>query len=135
MPRPAPPPELTRAALERFLTLYAAGAYFDAHEALEVAWRRSDAPPMPVLQGLIQWAVAFEHHRRGNAHGARVLLARAWSRLGGAPDDGGGLGLDLVPLKAAHGRLARALAAWDAGGGRPVLVAPPITGRGAGPDH
>lgn len=84
---------------------------------------------MPLLQGLIQWAVAFEHHRRGNAHGARVLLGRAWSRLAPAPDDA--LGLDLRPLKAAAPGLAAALAGWDAGGPRPALAPPPVRRRTA----
>ena len=111
-------------ALREFRRLYSAGRFFDAHEALEVVWRRSPEPPMPFLQGLIQWAVAFEHHRRGNAHGARVLLERAWSRLAGAPEDD--LGVDLSACRAAHPALAAAFARWEAGGPRPDLRAPPI---------
>ncbi len=90
-----PPPQLAE-----FVALYRAGRFFDAHEVLEEVWRRSDELPMRFLQGLIQWAVAFEHHRRGNAHGARVLLGRAWSRLGDAPE--GYMGLDLSAWRAAQ---------------------------------
>ena len=104
-----PPPQLAE-----FVALYRAGRFFDAHEVLEEAWRRSDELPMSFLQGLIQWAVAFEHHRRGNAHGARVLLDRAWSRLAGAPD--GYMGLDLSAWRAAQPVLADAFAGWEAGG-------------------
>jgi DUF309 family protein family protein len=114
-----PPPEL-----DEYLRLYAAGRYFDAHEALEQAWRRSPIARMEFLQGLIQWSVAFEHHRRGNAHGARVLLERAWRRLRDAPP--GYMGLDLEPLRAARPALAAAFAAWEAGGPRPAAPAPPI---------
>lgn len=114
-----PPPEL-----DDFLRLYASGRYWDAHEALEAAWRRSDEPRMRFLQGPIQWAVAFEHHRRGNAHGARALLERAWSRLRWAPD--GYMGLDLAPLRAAQPGLAAAFAAWEAGGPRPEVTPPPV---------
>lgn len=114
-----PPPQLVA-----YVALYRAGRFFDAHEVLEEVWRRSPEPPMPFLQGLIQWAVAFEHHRRGNAHGARVLLDRAWSRLGDAPD--GYLGLDLSAWRAARPALARAFARWDAGGPRPEVRAPAL---------
>lgn len=110
------------AALAEFARLYAAGRYFDAHEALEVVWRRSDALPMRFLQGLIQWSVAFEHHRRGNPHGARVLLDRALANLADAPP--GYMGVDISAWRAAAGSLRRAFAAWDAGGRRPEVVAP-----------
>jgi predicted metal-dependent hydrolase len=120
-----PPPEL-----DEFLRLYREGRFFDAHEALEAAWRRSDDPRMRFLQGLIQWAVAFEHHRRGNAHGARVLLERSWSRLRDAPGDA--MGLDLVALRARHPALRRAFAEWEAGGARPPVSAPPIARRAPG---
>jgi hypothetical protein len=79
---------------------------------------------MRFLQGLIQWAVAFEHHRRGNAHGARVLLERAWSRLGDAPD--GAMGLDLSACRADRPALAAAFTRWEAGGPRPDVAPPPI---------
>ncbi|MGD9697029.1 MAG: DUF309 domain-containing protein [Thermoleophilia bacterium] len=122
------PPE----QMDEFLGLYAAGRFFDAHEALEAAWRRSPDPRMQFLQGLIQWAVAFEHHRRGNPHGARVLLERAWSRIGDAPP--AALGLDLAACRAAHPSLAASFAAWEAGGPRPAVDAPPIR-RLAPPPH
>jgi predicted metal-dependent hydrolase len=115
----APPPQLAR-----YVALYRAGRFFDAHEVLEEAWRRSDEPPMSFLHGLIQWAVAFEHYRRGNAHGARVLLERAWSRLRDAPD--GYMGLDLSDWRVAQPALAEAFARWEAGGPRPSVAPPPI---------
>lgn len=111
-------------ALDRFLIHYDAGEYFDAHEALEEIWRRSDDALMQLLHGLIQLAVAMEHWRRGNPRGARVLLDRAWSRLERA--DGGMLGLDLEPVRRAQPGLRAALVAWEAGGPRPELVAPGV---------
>jgi predicted metal-dependent hydrolase len=111
-------------ALTDFLDHYAGGRFFDAHEVLEGAWRRSDDPRMRFLQGLIQWAVAFEHHRRGNAHGARALLDRAMDNLGAGPP--GSMGLDLSACRAAAPRMRRAFAAWEAGAARPRLSAPPI---------
>ena len=117
-------------ALTGFLAHYAAGRCFDAHEVLEGAWRRSDDPPMRFLQGLIQWAVALEHHRRGNAHGARVLLDRAIANLAAGPP--GSMGLDLSACRSAAPRMRRAFAAWEAGAGRPPLSAPPIVRAAAG---
>lgn len=114
------PPE----QLDGFIALYGCGRFFDAHEVLEEVWTRSPEPRMQFLQGLIQWAVAFEHHRRGNAHGARVLLERAWIRIGPVPE--GALGLDLSAWRAAHAGLAASFATWEAGGERPDVPAPPI---------
>lgn len=125
-------PRARTAALDAFIAHYAAGRWFDAHEVLEQAWRRSDRPPMPFLQGLIQWAVALEHHRRGNAHGARALADRALRNLAGAPP--GYLGVDLAACRAAAPGIRAAFARWEAGGPRPEVVAPPIPPRGEDPD-
>ena len=95
-----------------------------------MVWRRSDAPDMRVLQGLIQWAVALEHHRRGNAHGARALLDRATANLALARP--GHLDLDLSGCRAAAPALRRAFIAWEDGGARPQIAAPPIRRRGGG---
>lgn len=113
-----------RAALVRFAALYGAGRYFDAHEELETVWRRSPDPRMRFLQGLIQWAVAFEHHRRGNAHGARALLDRSLDNLASAPP--GELGVDISAWRAAAPGLRAAFVAWERGGARPEVDAPPI---------
>lgn len=125
---PGDPP---RAALARFAALYAQGRYFDAHEELETVWLRSPERPMRFLQGLIQWAVAFEHHRRGNAHGSRALLDRALGNLAGAPD--GYMDVDLSALRAAAPALRRAFARWEEGGPRPEVAAPPIVTVAAAP--
>jgi len=110
--------------LDAFLSLYADGRYWDAHEALEAVWRRSPAPDMVVLHGLIQWAVAMEHVRRGNPRGARRLLVKSWAKLEPAPSDA--LGLDLRPLRAAQPDVAAALARWEAGGPAPAAPPPQI---------
>jgi len=125
-------PRTREAALDAFLEHYSAGRWFDAHEVLEAAWRRSDDPPMPFLQGLIQWAVSLEHHRRGNAHGARALIDRALRNLAGAPP--GHLGIDLTACRAAARGLRAAFAEWEAGGPRPEIAAPAIPPRGEAPD-
>ncbi len=83
---------------------------------------------MPFLQGLIQWAVAFEHHRRGNAHGARVLLGPRLEPAGATPPRAT-WALDLSAWRAAHPALAEAFARWEAGGPRPARRAPARWGR------
>lgn len=128
--RDATDPRGREAALDAFLAHYDAGRWFDAHEVLEQAWRRSDEPPMPFLQGLIQWAVALEHHRRGNAHGARALADRALRNLAGAPP--GYLGIDLAACRAAAPGIREAFARWEGGGPRPEVAAPPIRRSAAG---
>ncbi len=119
--------------LGEFLELYAAGRFFEAHEVLEGAWRRSPEAPMPFLQGLIQWAVSLEHHRRGNAHGARVLLERAMRNLAHAP--AGSLGIDISACHAAAPGLRRSFGRWEDGGARPAVDPPPIRRRREGDDR
>jgi uncharacterized protein len=115
------------AALRAFADLYAAGRFFDAHETLELVWRRSPDPDMRMLQGLIQWAVAWEHHRRGNAHGARVLLERSLANMAAGPP--GDLGMDVDACRAAAPALHAAFTAWERGGPRPRIAPPPLAPR------
>jgi HEAT repeat protein len=56
-------------------------AWFEAHEAIEDAWRPARGPRRQRLQGLIQGAVAFEHLRRGNPRGAWGQWTKARARL------------------------------------------------------
>jgi len=73
---------------------------------------------MLAYQGLIQWAVAFEHARRGNLPGAASLLAKALPKLTAAD-----VGLDLAPCLAAAPALAERFAGGVHG---PPPPAPPI---------
>ena len=82
------------------LDLFNDSRFFDAHEALEDAWR-SVARGLALrrhLQGLVQVAVALHHESTGNLIGARSVLERALRNLNGAdrsfPD------LDLEQLRA-----------------------------------
>src|ERR1035441_6489754 len=82
------------------LDLFNDSSFFDAHEALEDAWR-SVARGLALrrhLQGLVQVAVALHHESTGNLIGARSVLERALRNLNGAdrsfPD------LDLEQLRA-----------------------------------
>ena len=71
MRQPKPQP------LEEAARLWRAGAYWEAHEALETLWRKAAGEERCFLQGLIQLAAALEARRRGHAEGARRNLAKA----------------------------------------------------------
>jgi uncharacterized protein len=44
--------------------------YFEAHEALETAWRKEPGPIRELYQGILQLGVGYFHIRRGNIPGA-----------------------------------------------------------------
>ncbi len=82
------PPEL-----ERFVELFNAGAYWDAHEALEGLWRATPPPLRDLYHGLIQAAAAMVHWQRHNNHGMRVLHGKAKVKLLPHRPNGAGLAL------------------------------------------
>ena len=63
-----PPP------LARFVELFNRGEYWESHEALEDAWRSTGSG---FYQGLILYASAFVHARRGTRHGILAQLEKA----------------------------------------------------------
>jgi len=68
-------------SLERGLELIRAGAYFEAHEALEDEWRAAPEAERDFLQGLVHVAVAWHHAARANRPGCERQLAKAERRL------------------------------------------------------
>lgn len=68
-------------SFERGLELIRAGAFFDAHEALEEEWRAAPEPERDFLQGLVHVAVAWYQAGRGNRPGCERQLAKAARRL------------------------------------------------------
>ncbi|MBZ5648567.1 MAG: DUF309 domain-containing protein [Acidobacteriia bacterium] len=99
---------LDRRKIDEGLALFNAGKFYDAHEALEDAWREMSGDDRRFLQGLIQVAAAFHHYSTGNPTGARSLLARGASQLDDAPDVF--LGVSMPPLRAALRQWQAALA-------------------------
>lgn len=73
-------------------------AWYQAHDAFEELWQETIGPDRPLLQALVQIAVAHVHLERGNSRGATVLLGEALGRL--TPCDNRALGLDLQALRA-----------------------------------
>jgi predicted metal-dependent hydrolase len=60
-------------------------------------WHETQGPLRPVLQALLQIAVAHIHLERGNLKGATVLLGEGLGRL--APCGEAALGIDLAVLR------------------------------------
>jgi len=85
------------------IALFNAGEFFEAHEALEDAWRESTGEERRFLQGLVQVAVGLHHHSTGNLIGAKSVLARALENLRPYPDKHHGI--EVATLR-------RALAPW-----------------------
>ena len=71
-----PPPELLH-SIEQFN----AGEFFEQHETLELLWRATPSPIRGLYHGILQVGVGFHHWRRGNFHGASVLLEEGIERL------------------------------------------------------
>jgi len=101
---------------QRGIDLFNRGEFFNAHEMLEDVWRTAPGEERKFLQGLIQVAVAFHHHSRGNVAGARSVLARARKNLARYPDHFAGV--HLAELCAA---LAQCQVALDNGTSPPAL--------------
>ena len=57
------------------------GLPFQAHEALEAAWKASAEPQRAAWQGMAQLAVALTHRLRGNEVGAARLAERGRMNL------------------------------------------------------
>ena len=81
----------------RGLELFNAGEFFEAHEALETAWRDEPGAVRELYRGILQIAVAYYHIQRGNYRGASKMFARSRTWL--APFPGQCCGIDLAGLR------------------------------------
>ena len=95
--------------------------WYEAHDAFEELWQETIGADRPLLQALVQIAVAHVHLERGNDRGATVLLGEALGRL--APCEDGSLGLDLNALRAT---VAARLASLQRGDGPDALANLPL---------
>lgn len=84
--------------LREAVRLFNAGDWYACHDGLEELWHETQGPMRPVLQGLLQIAVAELHHERGNRRGATVLMGEGLGRL--EPCGDVALGIALEPLRA-----------------------------------
>ncbi|KEF43459.1 MAG: hypothetical protein ER33_01565 [Cyanobium sp. CACIAM 14] len=72
--------------------------WYACHDGFEELWHETQGPMRPVLQGLLQIAVAELHLERANRRGATVLMGEGLGRLRRCDDQS--LGLSLAPLRA-----------------------------------
>ncbi len=84
----APLPEALAERAAQGVSLYNAGRYWEAHEALEAVWRAARPPERDRWQGLILAAAAMLHRERGNRHGLVTQGGRALRKLAGPPPAG-----------------------------------------------
>ena len=83
------------AALREFVSLFNRGEFWESHEVLEGPWRKGRSD---FLQGLILFASAWVHVRRGNPRGIAAQLRKAERRL--SPYRPAYLGVDVDGLLA-----------------------------------
>lgn len=77
--------------------LFNRGEWYACHDGFEALWHETQGPMRPVLQGILQIAVAQLHLERGNHRGAVMLLGEGLGRLACIGPEALGLALD--PLK------------------------------------
>jgi predicted metal-dependent hydrolase len=68
------------------LRLFNAGKYFEAHEALEIAWLEERGKVRDLYRGILQVGVAYLHITRGNYAGAIKVHDRSVKWLKSWPD-------------------------------------------------
>jgi hypothetical protein len=95
------------AALHDFLELHRRGEHWESHEVLEGPWRATGSS---FYQGLILYASAWVHWKRGNAHGVEAQLGKTLDRLEGYPDSYLGIDVEAVRI---HCREVRGLVRSD----------------------
>jgi predicted metal-dependent hydrolase len=105
--------------LQQAIDLFNSGEWYACHDGLEELWHETQGPMRPVLQGLLQIAVAHLHLERGNRHGATVLMGEGLGRLAGSGE--AALGVHLSPLRDRVSALLTALQS----GGDPTQLPPP----------
>jgi predicted metal-dependent hydrolase len=71
-----------RAEYKRGLALARRGAYFEAHEAFELAWRAADSGERDFFQALVHAVVFAYQTGRGRTVGAERQRLKALRRLG-----------------------------------------------------
>lgn len=81
------------------VSLFNQGEWYACHDGFEELWHETVGPSRPVLQGILQIAVAHLHLDRGNLRGATVLMGEGLGRLQSCGIEA--LGLDLGKLRAA----------------------------------
>ena len=101
---PAPDPSIVEPSYQRGLELARAGAFFEAHEAFEEAWRACEQSERDFFQGLVHVVVSAYQEVRGRPVARERQRVKALRRLAAyAPAHRGlDVGLLLAALEAAE---------------------------------
>lgn len=97
------------AAARQGIALFNAGAYFEAHEELELAWKADEGAGRELYRAILQVAVAYLQIERGNFRGALKMFLRVRQWL--APLPAVCRGVDVADLRAGVEQAQRALEA------------------------
>jgi uncharacterized protein len=101
MPKEPKEPELDEEsdrALDRGISEFNSGKFFECHDTLEEIWHGTRGAARDFLQGLIQIAVGFYHLGNANTTGGRSQFEKALAKLTPYPRQY--LGVDLDALRA-----------------------------------
>jgi len=93
--------------LNESIALFNTGDWYGCHDGFESLWHETAGVMRPVLQGILQIAVAELHHERGNLRGATILMGEGLGRLARSEDNA--LGLNLEALRQTTAARLRAL--------------------------
>jgi predicted metal-dependent hydrolase len=74
--------------------LFNAADWYACHDLLEELWHETAGPMRPVLQGILQIAVAELHLEKANLRGATMLMGEGLGRLRSSGSVALGLNLD-----------------------------------------
>jgi tetratricopeptide (TPR) repeat protein len=84
-------------AIKLGFALFNEERYWESHEALEEAWRRTSGDEKEILQGIILLAAAFVHLQKGERDVALSVMKRGYEKLAG--HNGRHFQIDLSALK------------------------------------
>ena len=113
------------------MELFNQGLFFEAHEALEAAWREETLPIRELYRGILQAAVVYLHIIRANFPGAVKVYARSQKWLSPWPErcrgiEVGQLRRDLEKVMAQVAALGPGrMAAFELSSIKPVIYAKP----------
>jgi len=80
------------------IRLFNAADWYACHDLVEELWHETAGPMRPVLQGILQIAVAELHLEKANLRGATILMGEGLGRLRSSGSMA--LGLNLEGLRA-----------------------------------
>lgn len=86
-------------AVKQGVELFNEERYWESHEALESAWRKSEGDEKEVLQGIILLAAAFVHLQKDESGICLSVMRRALSKLAAHNGNHFGVGIDAIERK------------------------------------